>query len=968
MGKPGILGIDFGTSFSTLYAWDDELKQGIPIEERGRESDDANRTKIPSVAFWDEKRQDFVFGTTAKFNPDEYETDEVEDVDEENGFAEKRRQDILGRFIAGLKRMVGKKGAIYHFPQEAPVKHYTVEDVLTGFFRYFKETAEVQHFNAKGQTIVRVCVTHPVEFSPEQVDILADCAKKAGFPEVETLEEPVAAAMAFASTYADKKVPQFLVYDLGGGTFDTAYVVKDDDGSWRVPAIDGDWHCGGDDFDRAIYGLFQERMCEKKKRPDFRFSEDTSSCDLQVLETCRKIKEKLSLSGKEEASGSAYFRTGGHLESAKIKLSRADFEALVGDRIQHTVELTKRLAKQVKEAAGYVPDGVILIGGSSVIPMIKGRLEGELGLPTYRGQGGDVAVAHGAVLRLLAPRVVKVNMPERPASIAARRSSTSPSKWRNARKGIACGTCPNCKAPFFKGDRFCHACGKIFGELPSAALEGVRDQIERRLAVVAERNRTYELSPAYAWDKTVERYAGIVGKLRQLLVSPEMGCSGYLEEGLLDNLDAFLSKCADPEFHIAVVGTIKAGKSTLLNAMLGGEYASVSVTPETAVLTKFRASDTGKNRIEVVYYTSEEWKRIWDEVQRKQKTSPRDVATFLEKYEELGAESVKAQYLDRPPEAFECKSDADLKEKVKEWTSSTSPVHFFVKEVTLRLASLSLPSRVILVDTPGLDDVLEYRANITKRYLRRANAVLICVVIEGGMTGSALKDVIFTAFDCVRGSHKIYLLGTKTDALSKNPMKKWQEVQAEWIKYLTGKQGAEGVAGEYSATYASKEEAMTHIIGVAAELALDLQQIGHSEKVRMHLIHFAQEHLFYRPECDKDDAKLKEQIREFANTDLLWKRLDTDVISRHETLLLRDFETDYRLCAAQVRKFVKAVSGSCEDRIGAANRSAEAVREELDDLRARMQEAEVAIRQCAAAKEEADREARKAIAQLLQGV
>ena len=104
------------------------------------------------------------------------------------------------------------------------------------------------------------------------------------------------------------------------------------------------------------------------------------------------------------------------------------------------------------------------------------------------------------------------------------------------------------------------------------------------------------------WDLTVDQYVQKMERLKVILSQPEFSKSSG--EKLIKRIGNFVERCKDPVFHIAFVGTIKAGKSTLINALLGRNLASTSVTPETAVLTKFRSSK--QDYIKVTFYTSEE--------------------------------------------------------------------------------------------------------------------------------------------------------------------------------------------------------------------------------------------------------------------------------------------------------------------------------------------------------------------------
>ena len=104
----------------------------------------------------------------------------------------------------------------------------------------------------------------------------------------------------------------------------------------------------------------------------------------------------------------------------------------------------------------------------------------------------------------------------------------------------------------------------------------------------------------YCWDETVKKYAVKMEKIKRILRTE--GISDQITSKMFKDIDTFLKKCSEKEFHIALIGTIKAGKSTLINAMLGHEYASTKVTPETAALTKFKKGE--KNYVKIIFYSN----------------------------------------------------------------------------------------------------------------------------------------------------------------------------------------------------------------------------------------------------------------------------------------------------------------------------------------------------------------------------
>ena len=117
---------------------------------------------------------------------------------------------------------------------------------------------------------------------------------------------------------------------------------------------------------------------------------------------------------------------------------------------------------------------------------------------------------------------------------------------------------------------------------------------------------------------------------------------------MFDQMNSFAEKCELGECQIAVVGTVKAGKSAFINALIGKEIASSYPTPETASVTKFRKSERG-NYVKVSFYTSKDWQQLWDSVHSSSADSVKgdENEDFLHLYESLQAESIRNSFLDR---------------------------------------------------------------------------------------------------------------------------------------------------------------------------------------------------------------------------------------------------------------------------------------------------------------------------------
>ena len=162
-----------------------------------------------------------------------------------------------------------------------------------------------------------------------------------------------------------------------------------------------------------------------------------------------------------------------------------------------------------------------------------------------------------------------------------------------------------------------------------------------------------------------------------------------------------------------------------------------------------------------------------------------ELNTFLNEYAGLNADAVKDTWLDHEEEITECETKEKVAEVIMRWTSSKSPEHYFVKEVEVGITDLDLPEGVVLVDTPGLDDVVEYRSNITRNYIDRANAVLVCVKADA-LTGQDMATIYSVFANARYYPEKVYIIATQLDTLNQ-PERNWMQQREEWLKYLREK-------------------------------------------------------------------------------------------------------------------------------------------------------------------------------------
>lgn len=185
-----------------------------------------------------------------------------------------------------------------------------------------------------------------------------------------------------------------------------------------------------------------------------------------------------------------------------------------------------------------------------------------------------------------------------------------------------------------------------------------------------------------------------------------------------DQMQLFLKK---QHIEIAIAGSVKAGKSSLINALLNDEIAAVETTPETSVLTKYRTTRSG-NYIRVQFYNEKTWQSVWNDASK----SP----SYRKDYQESNADQVRDRWVNSRIYHRNQLTLDELKAEVHRFTYSKSADHFFVRDVEVGLCSKVFPSDVFLVDTPGLDDVVKVRSDVTRRYLNQADAVLACLKTE----------------------------------------------------------------------------------------------------------------------------------------------------------------------------------------------------------------------------------------------
>ncbi|HKR79702.1 MAG TPA: molecular chaperone DnaK [Nitrospira sp.] len=362
-----IVGIDLGTT-NSLVAY---MKDGLPTVIPGR----GGRTMVPSVVAMTDNG--LIVGDSAK----EHLTRTPE------------------RTVYSVKRFMGKgladvQGELAYFPyaltEQGGViriklgeKSYSPPQISAMILKELKQRAEAH----LGESIGKAVITVPAYFNDSQRQATKDAGMIAGLEVVRIINEPTAASLAYG--LQEKTQGTIAVYDLGGGTFDIS-ILKLKNGIFEVLATNGDTHLGGDDIDRRIADLFLTEIRQ------------TSGVDLSAypdhMQTVRLEAER----AKIRLSDSLKTEVGIDLPEGKGRFSREltrdQLESLTADIVDRTLAPCRLALKD----AGLGPEGideVVLVGGSTRMPLVRQRVEALFGKQPHCHLNPDEVVALGAAVQ-----------------------------------------------------------------------------------------------------------------------------------------------------------------------------------------------------------------------------------------------------------------------------------------------------------------------------------------------------------------------------------------------------------------------------------------------------------------------------------------------------------------------------------------------------------------------------------------
>ena len=348
MGK--IIGIDLGTTNSCAAVLEAGVPKIIPNPEGGRTT--------PSVVAF--KKGEKIVGESAK------------------------RQALTNpNTVSSIKRKMGTDEKV-----KLEGKEYTPEQISAMILSYIKDYAEAY----LGEKVDKAVITVPAYFEDAQRQATKNAGKIAGLEVERIVNEPTAAALSYG--LEKENAHTILVYDLGGGTFDVS-ILELGDGVFEVKSTNGNNHLGGDDFDNRIMDYLVK---EFKKENGIDLTKDKMAMQ-RLKEVAEKAKKDLS--GMVSTQISAPFIAKGddgepvHLD---MTLTRAKFEDLISDLVESTIEPVRKAIKDAKMTKKDI-DKILLVGGSTRVPLVYETITKELGKEPSREVNPDEAVAMGAAIQ-----------------------------------------------------------------------------------------------------------------------------------------------------------------------------------------------------------------------------------------------------------------------------------------------------------------------------------------------------------------------------------------------------------------------------------------------------------------------------------------------------------------------------------------------------------------------------------------
>jgi len=356
---PRIVGIDLGTTNSLVAIVEDGTPRVIPGPD--------GSNLVPSIVYFDDN------GNTLVGNP------------AREKMIEKPRNTIFS-----IKRFMGKgmadvRNDLALLPFEvSPAsdtiirmkvfgREYTPPQISAFILRELKQNAE----KALGEEIINAVITVPAYFNDAQRQATKDAGRIAGLDVLRIVNEPTAASLAYG--LQERRQGTIAVYDFGGGTFDIS-ILKLSEGIFEVLSTNGDTHLGGDDIDDQLIRLVLAEL---------KLADNTTHLP-SIRQAARKAKEELSSAESTELQIAPL--------SYQRRITRTEFESLIEPIVERTLKSCRQAVQDAGVPANSV-DEVVMVGGSTRIPLVRNRVQALFGRVPHTDLNPDEVVALGAAVQ-----------------------------------------------------------------------------------------------------------------------------------------------------------------------------------------------------------------------------------------------------------------------------------------------------------------------------------------------------------------------------------------------------------------------------------------------------------------------------------------------------------------------------------------------------------------------------------------
>ena len=369
-----IIGIDLGTTNSCVAIVEGGEPKVIINEEGTRTT--------PSVVAFLKGGEEVLVGGTAKRQAVANPENTVYSTKRLMG----RRFEEISSETDGLAYGVVKSGKSDAWI-EVEGKQYSPPQVSAHILMKLKKAAE----DYLGSGVREAVITVPAYFNDSQRQATKDAGKIAGLDVKRIINEPTAAALAYG--FDKKKEGMVVVYDLGGGTFDVS-VLEVGNNVIEVKSTNGDTHLGGDDFDKRVIDYI---ISEFKKDSGIDLGADKMSVQ-RLREAAEKAKIELSNTVETEINLPFITADASGPKHLVMKITRSKFEQLIEDLIKGTLRPCEQALKDAGLRSGEIAE-VILVGGSTRIPLVQKVVTDFFGKDPSRGINPDEVVAMGAAIQ-----------------------------------------------------------------------------------------------------------------------------------------------------------------------------------------------------------------------------------------------------------------------------------------------------------------------------------------------------------------------------------------------------------------------------------------------------------------------------------------------------------------------------------------------------------------------------------------